>query len=211
MHVGELPAQCSRAWRRQHLLLLRGFAAFADAESLTRYCHDFGEVMAVRRGARAGGTGGRRGTASRQQLPCCCTGRHAPGDGAEFELFHRVDAPGDSDGGRTTFSSTSAALQLADSSELELWRRARGRYQRSAAHYSSRSAAPIVERHPRRESPSCASANRRSRRRQLHQPSEFHYDGIAPEQQRRTARQPCAAACTTHRRTTPTAGAATTW
>ena len=40
----------------------------------------------------------------------------------EFQVFHCVDAPGDSDGGRTTFSSTPAALQLADSSELELWR-----------------------------------------------------------------------------------------
>lgn len=46
MHVGELPAQWLKGLARSHhLLLLRGFAAFADAESLTRYCHDFGEVM----------------------------------------------------------------------------------------------------------------------------------------------------------------------
>lgn len=39
MHVGELPAQWLKGLARSHhLLLLRGFAAFADAESLTRYC-----------------------------------------------------------------------------------------------------------------------------------------------------------------------------
>ncbi|HHO8067704.1 TPA: paerucumarin biosynthesis oxygenase PvcB, partial [Pseudomonas aeruginosa] len=101
----------------------------------------------------------------------------------EFQVFHCVDAPGDSDGGRTTFSSTPAALQLADSSELELWRRASGRYQRSAAHYSSRSAAPIVERHPRREFPIlrfCEPPVEGDA--SFINPSEFHYDGIAPEQ-----------------------------
>lgn len=79
--------------------------------------------------------------------------------------------------------STPAALQLADSSELELWRRASGRYQRSAAHYSSRSAAPIVERHPRREFPIlrfCEPPVEGDA--SFINPSEFHYDGIAPEQ-----------------------------
>lgn len=129
----------------------------------------------------------------------------------EFQVFHCVDAPGDSDGGRTTFSSTPAALQLADSSELELWRHASGRYQRSAAHYSSRSAAPIVERHPRREFPIL---------RFCEPPVEGDASFINPPSSTTTASprnsaancsQACAAACTTHRRTTPTAGAATTW
>ncbi|HGN2837956.1 TPA: TauD/TfdA family dioxygenase [Pseudomonas aeruginosa] len=74
-------------------------------------------------------------------------------------------------------------LPVGDSSELELWRRASGRYQRSAAHYSSRSAAPIVERHPRREFPIlrfCEPPVEGDA--SFINPSEFHYDGIAPEQ-----------------------------
>ncbi|MDF5826657.1 TauD/TfdA family dioxygenase [Pseudomonas aeruginosa] len=75
------------------------------------------------------------------------------------------------------------------------WRRASGRYQRSAAHYSSRSAAPIVERHPRREFPIPAFLRTAGRgRRQLHQPLRVPLRRHRPGTARRTARQPCAAA-----------------
>lgn len=186
MHVGELPAQWLKGLARSHhLLLLRGFAAFADAESLTRYCHDFGEVMLWPFGAvleLVEQEGAEDHIFANNYVPLHWDGMYLE-TVPEFQLFHCVDAPGDSDGGRTTFSSTPAALQLADSSELELWRRASGRYQRSAAHYSSRSAAPIVERHPRREFPIlrfCEPPVEGDA--SFINPSEFHYDGIAPEQ-----------------------------
>lgn len=214
MHVGELPAQWLKGLARSHhLLLLRGFAAFADAESLTRYCHDFGEVMLWPFGAvleLVEQEGAEDHIFANNYVPLHWDGMYLE-TVPEFQLFHCVDAPGDSDGGRTTFSSTPAALQLADSSELELWRRASGRYQRSAAHYSSRSAAPIVERHPRREFPIL---------RFCEPPVEGDASFINPPSSTTTASPrnsaancspACAAACTTHRRTTPTAGAATTW
>lgn len=186
MHVGELPAQWLKGLARSHhLLLLRGFAAFADAESLTRYCHDFGEVMLWPFGAvleLVEQEGAEDHIFANNYVPLHWDGMYLE-TVPEFQVFHCVDAPGDSDGGRTTFSSTPAALQLADSSELELWRRASGRYQRSAAHYSSRSAAPIVERHPRREFPIlrfCEPPVEGDA--SFINPSEFHYDGIAPEQ-----------------------------
>ncbi|PBD23911.1 pyoverdine biosynthesis protein PvcB, partial [Pseudomonas aeruginosa] len=139
MHVGELPAQWLKGLARSHhLLLLRGFAAFADAESLTRYCHDFGEVMLWPFGAvleLVEQEGAEDHIFANNYVPLHWDGMYLE-TVPEFQVFHCVDAPGDSDGGRTTFSSTPAALQLADSSELELWRRASGRYQRSAAHYS---------------------------------------------------------------------------
>ena len=199
--------------RSHHLLLLRGFAAFADAESLTRYCHDFGEVMLWPFGAvleLVEQEGAEDHIFANNYVPLHWDGMYLE-TVPEFQLFHCVDAPGDSDGGRTTFSSTPAALQLADSSELELWRRVSGRYQRSAAHYSSRSAAPIVERHPRREFPIL---------RFCEPPVEGDASFINPPSSTTTASPrnsaancspACAAACTTRRRITPTAGAATTW
>ncbi len=214
MHVGELPAQWLKGLARSHhLLLLRGFAAFADAESLTRYCHDVGEVMLWPFGAvleLVEQEGAEDHIFANNYVPLHWDGMYLE-TVPEFQVFHCVDAPGDSDGGRTTFSSTPAALQLADSSELELWRRASGRYQRSAAHYSSRSAAPIVERHPRREFPSCVSANRRSRATPASSTPPSSTTTASPRNSAANCSTACAAACTTHRRTTPTAGAATTW
>ncbi len=101
----------------------------------------------------------------------------------EFQVFHCVDAPGDSDGGRTTFSSTPAALQLADSSELELWRRASVRYsaQRGALQQPLGGADSRAPPAPRIPHPAFLRTAGRGDASFIN-PSEFHYDGIAPEQ-----------------------------
>lgn len=71
----------------------------------------------------------------------------------EFQVFQCVQAIGEADGGRTTFSSTAEALRIATPQTRALWQRAHGRYQRTVELYSNTVEAPIVERHPRREFP----------------------------------------------------------
>ncbi len=104
MHVGELPAQWLKGLARSHhLLLLRGFAAFADAESLTRYCHDFGEVSCCRPfGAvleLVEQEGAEDHIFANNYVPLHWDGMYLE-TVPEFQVFHCVDAPGDSDGGR---------------------------------------------------------------------------------------------------------------
>ena len=198
--------------RSHHLLLLRGFAAFADAESLTRYCHDFGEVMLWPFGAvleLVEQEGAEDHIFANNYVPLHWDGMYLE-TVPEFQVFHCVDAPGDSDGGRTTFSSTPAALQLADSSELELWRRASGRYQQRGALQQplggADSRAPPAPRIPILrfcEPPVEGDASF------INPPSST--TTASPRNSAANCSPACAAACTTHRRTTPTAGAATTW
>ena len=68
----------------------------------------------------------------------------------ELQVFHCVSAVNSSSGGRTTFSSTPAALKLADPETYALWQRAIGEYTRSVELYSSTARAPIIENHPYR-------------------------------------------------------------
>ncbi|WP_404852136.1 TauD/TfdA family dioxygenase, partial [Erwinia amylovora] len=60
----------------------------------------------------------------------------------EYQLFQCDHAAGDMQGGRTTFSSTYAALRIATPAVRELWARAHGRFQRSVELYSNTVEAP---------------------------------------------------------------------
>lgn len=156
MHVGELSIEWLRALvRSQQLVVLRGFDSFVDAASMTRYCATFGEIMMWPFGAVL------ELLEQADPVDHVFASSYVPlhWDGMyletvpEFQVFQCVQAIGEADGGRTTFSSTAEALRIATPQTRALWQRAHGRYQRTVELYSNTVEAPIVERHPRREFP----------------------------------------------------------
>ncbi|WP_276583767.1 TauD/TfdA family dioxygenase [Pseudomonas sp. RIT-PI-AD] len=186
MHVGELPTEWLKSLARlHHLVLLRGFEGFSDAQGLTDYCAHFGEIMQWPFGAvlelREQADAEDHIFAS-SYVPLHWDGMYLERV-PEFQVFQCVAAPGGGQGGRTTFSSTPLALRLADADSRALWARASGRYRRSAAHYSSVARAPILERHPQRgfpllrfcEPPIEGDAS-------FINPSEYRFEGITEEE-----------------------------
>ncbi|TGB33753.1 TauD/TfdA family dioxygenase [Burkholderia thailandensis] len=156
MHVGELSIEWLRALvRSQQLVVLRGFDSFVDAASMTRYCATFGEIMMWPFGAVL------ELLEQADPVDHVFASSYVPlhWDGMyletvpEFQVFQCVQAIGEADGGRTTFSSTAEALRIATPQTRALWQRAHGRYQRTVELYSNTVEALIVERHPRREFP----------------------------------------------------------
>ncbi|KVE28876.1 pyoverdine biosynthesis protein PvcB [Burkholderia singularis] len=155
-HVGELSIEWLRALvRSQQLVVLRGFDSFDDAQSLTRYCATFGEIMMWQFGAvleLVEHADPDDHIFANSYVPLHWDGMYLE-TVPEFQVFQCVQAVGEGDGGRTTFSSTTQALRIATQEELALWRRASGRYQRTVELYSNTVEAPIIGRHPRREFP----------------------------------------------------------
>ena len=154
VHVGELSQNRLRELvRSQQLVVLRDFESFDRAESLARYCANFGEILMWPFGAvleLVQHPDPDDHIFANNYVPLHWDGMYLQ-TVPEFQIFQCVRAVDESQGGRTTFSSTSEALRIAPSQARELWSRARGRYQRTVALYSNQVEAPIIERHPRRE------------------------------------------------------------
>jgi alpha-ketoglutarate-dependent taurine dioxygenase len=154
--VGELSIDWLRAWvRSQQLVVLRGFDSFDSAESLTRYCATFGEIMMWPFGAvleLLEHPNPSDHIFANSYVPLHWDGMYLE-TVPEFQVFQCVHAIGETEGGRTTFSSTTEALRIATPEARALWSRARGRYQRTVEIYSNTVDTPIVEKHPRREFP----------------------------------------------------------
>ncbi|MFM0069011.1 TauD/TfdA dioxygenase family protein [Paraburkholderia aspalathi] len=156
LHVGELSVEWLRALvRSEQLVVLRGFDSFDDAGSMSRYCSTFGEIMMWPFGAvleLIEHLNPRDHIFASSYVPLHWDGMYLE-TVPEFQMFHCVHAPGETEGGRTTFSSTTEALRIATPEAQALWGRARGRYGRTVELYSNTVDAPILERHPRREFP----------------------------------------------------------
>ncbi|PQV46125.1 TauD/TfdA family dioxygenase [Paraburkholderia sp. BL21I4N1] len=156
LHVDELWAEWLRALVHRHqLVVLRGFDSFDDAGGLSRFCATFGEIMMWPFGAvleLVEHADPEDHIFASSYVPLHWDGMYLA-TVPEYQLFHCVHAPGDTQGGRTTFSSTREALHIATPQAQALWRRASGIYQRKVALYSATVVAPIVGRHPRRAFP----------------------------------------------------------
>ncbi|WCM18104.1 TauD/TfdA family dioxygenase [Paraburkholderia bryophila] len=153
LHVGELRVEWLRALLHDHqLVVLRGFDSFDDAASLTHYCSTFGEIMRWPFGTLlelVEHPEPEDHIFASSYVPLHWDGMYVESV-PEYQVFHCVRAPGETEGGRTTFSSTTAALRIATPRDRALWQRAGGIYQRDVALYSATVTAPIVCRHPRR-------------------------------------------------------------
>ncbi|ADP12603.1 putative siderophore biosynthesis protein [Erwinia sp. Ejp617] len=156
LHISELPVAWLRSLVHTHqLVVLRGFDPFDSSDSLTRYCATFGEIMMWPFGAvleLIEHENPDDHIFAHSYVPLHWDGMYLD-TVPEFQLFQCVHAGGDMQGGRTTFSCTTGALRIATPSVRALWRRARGRYQRSVELYSNRVEAPVIGIHPQREFP----------------------------------------------------------
>ncbi|GGO88612.1 hypothetical protein GCM10012280_29850 [Wenjunlia tyrosinilytica] len=72
----------------------------------------------------------------------------------EFQVFWCVDAPGQGQGGRTSFCDTTRALADADPATRALWERTTVSYRiEQVVHYGGAVVSPLVVPHPRRGFP----------------------------------------------------------
>ena len=150
----------SIAWLRElvrdrQLVVLRGFESFDDADHLTRFCATLGTIMMWPFGAvleLVEHANPEDHIFANSYVPLHWDGMYLD-TVPEFQVFQCVRAPGMDQGGRTTFCSTTAALQISSAETRELWSRAHGTYQRSVKLYSNKARASIIEPHPRRGHP----------------------------------------------------------
>nr|WP_240968868.1 TauD/TfdA family dioxygenase [Streptomyces sp. HNM0575] len=147
----DLPVGELRELVREHgLLLLRGFTGFADAEELTAYCAQWGEISmwpfgAVLELVEHENPGDH--IFDHRHVPLHWDGMYRP-EVPEFQIFHCVSAPGRNQGGGTVFSHTSAVLREAVPAERELWEQVTGTYRRRMEFYDSVAVSPVVSAHP---------------------------------------------------------------
>ncbi|MCO1575465.1 TauD/TfdA family dioxygenase [Crossiella sp. SN42] len=149
--VTELPVDRLRELARtHHLVLLRGFSTFAGPAELTGWCGGWGEIAMWPFGAVLELVEHDQPDDhifDHSYVPLHWDGMYRP-QVPEFQIFHCVSAPGEHQGGRTTFSNTPAVLADADPRTRQLWERVTGTYRRKMEFYDSEAVSPVVTTHP---------------------------------------------------------------
>jgi len=138
--------------RRHHLVVLRGFAALADAEALDAYARTWGQLLSWPFGTvfdvlaheepddHAFDTG---------FMPLHWDGMYHTEYVPEFQIFHCVAAPGLAEGGGTLFCDTTRVLADADPDTLARWQGLTLRYRNAkVSHYGGVVVSPLIEPHP---------------------------------------------------------------
>ncbi|MCP3797664.1 TauD/TfdA family dioxygenase [Allokutzneria sp. A3M-2-11 16] len=137
--------------REHHILVLRGFRDFTNAEDLTAWCGTLGEVMMWPFGAVLELVETDAPTDhifDHSYVPLHWDGMYKPMI-PEFQVFQCVSAPGAGNGGRTTFSDSSAVLASADPATVERWRDITVTYRiQNKVHYGGKAVSPLVVPHP---------------------------------------------------------------
>ncbi|QPK14603.1 TauD/TfdA family dioxygenase [Pectobacterium versatile] len=187
VHIGELsPTWLRTLVENQQLVILRGFDSFTSAENLTTYCEAIGDIMQWPFGAVLELVEQPDATDhifANNYVPLHWDGMYLK-TVPELQVFQCVSAIGEEQGGRTTFSSTTAALRLASPETKALWQRATGQYQRAVELYSSTAQAPIIEQHPYRTHPVIRFCEPPiAGDKAFLNPSTYHFSGIEPEEQ----------------------------
>jgi alpha-ketoglutarate-dependent taurine dioxygenase len=140
---------------RERFLVLRGFRTFPDAESFAEYCERWGEISLWPFGKvleLVERENPEDHIFDHHYVPLHWDGMYRP-QVPEFQLFHCVRAPGVGQGGRTTFSDTTLALERAPAPHRELWGKITGTYRRKMEFYDSQTVSPVIDAHPRRGFP----------------------------------------------------------
>jgi L-tyrosine isonitrile desaturase/decarboxylase len=139
--------------RREHLIVLRGFHTFQDAESFSNYCERWGEISIWPFGKvleLIEQDNPVDHIFDNSYVPLHWDGMYRP-QVPEFQIFHCVKAPLTGQGGRTTFSNTVSALKNASAETKQLWNKVTGIYHRKMEFYNSKTVAPIIDKHPNEE------------------------------------------------------------
>lgn len=154
--LDELPVAELRALARDHhLVLLRGFGAFPTAAALTEYAAGWGTISMWPFGAvleLVEHENPDDHIFDHSYVPLHWDGMYRP-QVPEFQIFHCVSAPGEGQGGRTTFSHTPAVLRDAEPAQRKLWEQVTGVYRRKMEFYDSKAVSPVVTTHPERGFP----------------------------------------------------------
>lgn len=140
---------------RERILVLRGFKTFSDAETFSTYCERWGEISIWPFGKvleLVERNNPEDHIFDNNYVPLHWDGMYRP-QVPEFQLFSCVKAPKAGQGGRTTFSDTTLALEHATPEARELWSRVTGTYQRKMEFYDSKTVSPIIDTHPLRGMP----------------------------------------------------------
>ncbi len=138
---------------RAHLLVLRGFNTFQNAESFATYCEKWGEISIWPFGKvleLIEQDNPEDHIFDNSYVPLHWDGMYRP-QVPEFQIFHCVKAPLAGQGGRTTFSNTVLALEYASPESRKLWDKVTGIYQRKMEFYNSKTISRIINKHPHRD------------------------------------------------------------
>jgi alpha-ketoglutarate-dependent taurine dioxygenase len=137
--------------REHHLVLLRGFTGFADSADVVAWCEAWGKIMMWPFGPVLELIEAETPTDhifDNSYVPLHWDGMYTP-HVPEFQIFTCVHAPGEGQGGRTTFCHTPRVLENADSETVELWRRITVTYQiENVVHYGGKAVSLLVVPHP---------------------------------------------------------------
>ncbi len=142
-------------FHRHQLIVLRGFSTFNTAETFSDYCALWGEIGLWPFGKVLELTEQKNPEDhifDHNYVPLHWDGMYRP-QVPEFQIFHCVSAPQDDQGGRTTFSNTKMALERATAHDHDYWNKVTGIYNRKMEFYHSKSAAPIITKHPVKDFP----------------------------------------------------------
>lgn len=147
--------QLRTLFRKEHLVVLRGFRTYKDSDDFSKYCERWGEVSVWPFGKvleLIERENPEDHIFDSNYVPLHWDGMYRP-QVPEYQIFHCVQAPLPGQGGRTTFSNTMLALESADPHIKRLWSQATGVYQRKMEFYNSKTISPIVTMHPHRGYP----------------------------------------------------------
>lgn len=151
--IGDLPVAALRTLAQEHhLLVLRGFdSGFNEAEVLTRYAEQWGEIMMWPFGAVLDvkeHPDAKDHIFDSSYVPLHWDGMYKPTI-PEFQLFHCVAAPSQDEGGCTTFVDTTRLLANADEALLDQWLSVSITYRiKQVVHYGGEVCSPLVVQHP---------------------------------------------------------------
>lgn len=134
----------------ERLIVLRGFQTFASADEFANYAEHWGPVSVWPFGKvleLVERNNPEDHIFDNNYVPLHWDGMYRP-QVPEFQLFHCVRAPKPDQGGRTTFSNTTRALETASAADHKLWNAVTGHYQRKMEFYDSKTVAPVIDTHP---------------------------------------------------------------
>lgn len=152
-HIHDLDIEVLRElFKKEHLIVLRGFRTFNKPADFANYCERWGEILVWPFG-KVLELFEHENPADHifdhSYIPLHWDGMYLP-HVPEYQIFHCVKAPHHSQGGRTTFSNTISTLKSASPTITNLWHRAFGIYQRKMDFYDSKTMSPIITKHPYR-------------------------------------------------------------
>lgn len=137
----------------EHLVALRGFTSFASAEEFSEYCEKFGEICLWPFGKvleLVEKENPEDHIFDNSYIPLHWDGMYRK-QICETQVFHCINAPGENNGGGTTFTNTKKILENASATEKEYWGKITCEYSRKMEFYDSKTIAPIIDKHYEKE------------------------------------------------------------